>query len=419
MTTKKTTIRIILTILQITIAVSAIGCALHRNPVPIDRIADAKFSTLPGVRAWGGEVDPDFQKDLVESIAQEPDPGVPVRPDGSRGVSALTLSGGGANGAFGAGFLCAWSDAKTRPQFKLVTGISTGALIAPAAFLGADYDDTLREVYTQTSSEQIFIRRNMLSLLWTESFVETTPLLHLIEKHVDRRTFDAVAAEHRKGRRLYIGTTHLDAGRLVIWNMGKIANSGHPRALELFHKVMLASASIPGAFPPVYFDVEIDGREYDEMHVDGGTITQVFFYGFTLDLEAARRESGKPYDPNAQGRLYIIRNGKLAPTPEQIKRKLPSIIKRAIGTLTRLNSFGDLYRIYLVTKRDNIGFYYADIPPDYISQAEHAFDQKEMIRLFKIGYDAARAGYTWHRMPPGLDPDTATMFESVTAKTGK
>ncbi len=407
---KRSAIHLISAAIQVAIVLNCLGCSQSRNPVQLDRMSEAKFTALPGVRAWGGAVDPDFQKDLVESMHQQPEPGPPVRPDGSRGYSALALSGGGANGAFGAGFLCGWSDAGTRPQFKIVTGISTGALIAPAAFLGSDYDNQLREVYTQTSSKQIYKPRNPVSLLWSESFTDSAPLYELIERHVDRRILDGVAAEYRKGRRLYIGTTHLDAGRFVIWNMGKIADSGHPDSLEIFRKVMLASASIPAVFPPVYFNVEVGGNEFDEMHVDGGTITQVFFYGFTLDLAAARRQTQRAYDPNTPARLYIIRNSKLAPTPEQVQRKLPSIIKRSLNTLTRMNSYGDLYRIYLVTQRDNIGFYYADIPADYISRATEAFDIVEMNRLFRFGYETGRSDYDWHRMPPGFDPQTAEMI---------
>ena len=105
---------------------------------------------------------------------------------------------------------------------------------------------------------------------------------------------NAIAAEHRKGRRLFIGTTNLDAGRPVMWNIGAIANSTDPRAPELIHKVLLASASIPGAFPPVLINVEADGKVYDELHVDGGTTTQVFVYPAGIDWKAVTRKLKVP-----------------------------------------------------------------------------------------------------------------------------
>jgi hypothetical protein len=357
------------------------------------------------VRTWGGQFSPLFQKDLVESIRQEREGDFPLKPDGSTSYSALALSGGGANGAFGAGFLCGWTQAGTRPKFKLVTGISTGALIAPSAFLGSEYDEELKKVYTTITTKNIFDARNMISLLWAESFAETGPLEELIERHVDQAVIDAIATEHAHGRRLYIGTTNLDAQRFVVWNMGAIANSGHPDALELFRKVMLASASIPGAFPPVYFDVEAADKRYDEMHVDGGTTTGVFFHGFTLDLPAARKEAFGDKAPKPGGAIYIIRNGKIAPDPQQIRRHFTKIIKRALSTLTKSQGWGDLYRVYIVTKRDQVDFNYVGIPDDYVPAGKEMFDPKEMNRLFDLGFEMAKPGYKWHKVPPGLNKD--------------
>jgi len=379
------------------------GCSLQRNPVPIAQMPNAKLVDIKMVRTWGGQFSPLFQKDLVESIRQEREGDFPLKPDGSTSYTALALSGGGANGAFGAGFLCGWTQAGTRPKFKLVTGISTGALIAPSAFLGSEYDEELKKVYTTITTKNIFNVRSITSLLWAESFAETGPLEKLIERHVDQAVLDAIAAEHAHGRRLYIGTTNLDAQRFVVWNMGAIANSGHPDALKLFRKVMLASASIPGAFPPVYFDVEAADKRYDEMHVDGGTTTGVFFHGFTLDLAAARKEAFGDKVPKPGGAIYIIRNGKIAPGPEQIRRHFAKIIKRALETFTRSQGWGDLYRVYIVTQRDQVDFNYVGIPDDYVSVGKEPFDPKEMNRLFDLGFEMAKDGYKWHKVPPGLN----------------
>jgi len=379
------------------------GCTLPRNPVPVAQIPDAELVGISGVRAFAGEVSPVFQQDLIESVRQERPGDFPLKPDGSTSYSALALSGGGANGAFGAGFLSGWTEAGTRPEFKLVTGISTGALIAPFAFLGPEYDEILRRDYTTITTRKIFVPRNFVSLLWNESLEDTAPLANFIESEMNEQVMQAIAEEHNHGRRLYVGTTNLDAQRLVIWNMGAIAASGHPGSLKLFHKVLLASASIPGAFPPVYFKVEVDGKLYDEMHVDGGTITEVFFYGLVVDLPAARKESFGQKTPKAGGAIYIIRNGKVGATPEQVRRSLPSIVRRAITTLTRAHGMEDLYRIYVITEQDQIDFNYVGIPQDYVSESTEPFDPAEMTRLFDLGFEMGKSGDKWHKAPPGLD----------------
>jgi patatin-like phospholipase/acyl hydrolase len=265
-------------------------------------MSEAEPAGLPGIRAW----DISYRPDLTEESFQSSD------------CSFLAISGGGANGAFGAGFLKGWTASGTRPNFRIVTGISTGALIAPLAFLGADYDATLEKAYTTTRTKDILDIRwifGILPLFWSESYADSEPLLHLIEQQVDEQALAEIAKEHSKGRRLYVGTTDLDAQRFVVWDMGAIASSGRPDALDLFHKVMLASASIPGAFPPVYFNVEVDGKQYDEMHVDGGTIVEVFGYGPTLFEESAHAERLR-----AEGcSIYVLRNGKLASDPQQVR----------------------------------------------------------------------------------------------------
>jgi hypothetical protein len=396
----------ILIFITYTVFLCVAGCSLPRNPVPIALMSNAELVSVKGIRTYGGEFSPHFQKDVVESIRQERESDFPLQPDGSTSYSTLALSGGGANGAFGAGFLCGWTQAGTRPKFKLVTGISTGALIAPSAFLGSEYDGKLRKSYTTLTTRDVFNVRNVMSLLWEESFADTGPLERLIERHVDQEVLDAIGAEHAHGRRLYIGTTNLDAGRFVVWNMGAIANSGHPDALKLFRKVMLASASIPGAFPPVYFDVEAADKQYDEMHVDGATTTGVFFHGFTLDLPAARKEVHGEKAPKPGGAIYIIRNGQIAPDPEQVRRHFAKIATRALSTLIRAQGWSDLYRVYIITKRDQVDFHYVDIPDDYVPAGKEAFDPKEMNRLFDLGFELAKSGYKWHKVPPGLEIDS-------------
>lgn len=205
---------------------------------------------MPDVRAWGGQLSPVFQADLVTSARQELTGTFPLDENGFPIYNAIALSGGGSNGAFGAGILNGWSKADTRPDFKIVTGISTGALIAPFAFLGPEYDEKLKTVFTTTRTRDIMERSGFIKILFqSEAVANFLPLVRLIKANFDDNLLKAVATAHNEGRRLYVGTTSMDAQKLVVWNMGTIANSGRPDALDLFQNIILASSAIPGIFP--------------------------------------------------------------------------------------------------------------------------------------------------------------------------
>ena len=391
--------------MAVAIVIAASGCGtLPRNAVPVDRIHDAEVPGFAGVRAWSGQVSEDFQADFIQSVRDERHGEFPTDDNGIPIYEELALSGGGSNGAFGAGFLYGWTKTGTRPDFKLVTGISTGALIAPFAYLGSDFDEELKLVYTTITAENILQKRNILAILFkSESLANTDPLQQLVEQYISEDTLRAVAERHDRGHRLYIGTTHMDAQHLIVWNMGLIAKQQSSKALDLSRKVMVASASIPVAFPPVFIEVEIDGEPFDEMHVDGGTLTQVFFYSGILDIAASRREVYGDEFQSAGGGVYIIRNGQLEPDPVQVDRNLVEISSRAIDTMIKASVVGDLYRIYTFTERDDIGFFYTDIPNDYEPQSTKSFDQAEMNRLFEVGYQLAMSGNSWRITPPGFE----------------
>jgi hypothetical protein len=258
------------------------------------------------------------------------------------------------------------------------------------------------------STADLVIKQGLLRILFrSESYALTDPLERLIARNINGAILQAVAVAHDRGHRLYIGTTHLDAQQLVVWNMGLIAKSGHPNALELFRKILLASASIPGAMPPVLIEVSVDGEEFDEMHVDGGAATQVFLHAGTMDIEAAAR-SALGDDYQYQGDLYIIRNGRLKPEPQQVERKLARIAGRAVATMIKTAAVDDLFRMYAFTRREQLGFKYIDIPDDFESRAQEPFDPEEMGRLFETGYQLALSGDVWQTTPPGLAsaPDT-------------
>jgi predicted patatin/cPLA2 family phospholipase len=362
---------------------SITGCGLPRNPVPLARISDGRIAGFSGVRFWDIQYDPDVSIDSGDSSD----------------CSFLALSGGGAKGAFGAGYLNGWTDSGTRPEFKIVTGISTGALIAPLAFLGSDYDDELAKSYTTIKTKDILSVQGLLGwgilpVLFGESYASTEPLQNMIADMLTPQVFEAIAAEHKKGRRLYIGTTNLDAQREMLWDMGAIASSGRPDAMKLFKKIMLASASIPGAFPPVRFDVEIDGKKYDEMHVDGGVITGVFGYGQHLFEDAQNKGLCS---------FYVIKNGKLDVEAQQVKRHVFPISVRSFGTLMKSQSWSDMLRLYSTAKRDNVDFHYISLPYGYEAKGKEMFDPEEMKRLYDLGYSIATSDNPWQKEIPLFD----------------
>ncbi|MBX9945402.1 MAG: patatin-like phospholipase family protein [Reyranella sp.] len=310
-------------------------------------------------------------------------------------VYYLAVSGGGDNGAFGAGLMNGWTTLGTRPEFKMVTGVSTGALIAPFAFLGPDYDNALRDVYTTMTADKVFRVRGLPAALFDDAMADTGPLAEVIAGYADQKMLDAIAREYRKGRLLLIGTTHLDAQRPVIWNIGAIAASGHPGGLDLFRKILRASAAIPGLFQPVLFDVEIDGRKYQEMHVDGGAIAQLFLYPPSINIA----NSGVRRARHA----YIIRNARLDPDYAASERRTISIAGRAINTMLAASGQNDVLRTYFVTQRDGVDYNLAYIGADFQAPKPGEFDQAYMRALYAYGFQEGRDGRAWHKLPPGLE----------------
>jgi predicted patatin/cPLA2 family phospholipase len=391
--------RKILIIIFILSALLMSGCATghKRNPLPEAYGDIAQIPYIPDARIWGDTLPPEIQEKLAEVKEQirKKDPEAKYKP-----VDYLTISGGGANGAFGTGLLVGWTAAGNRPDFWVVTGISTGALIAPFAFLGPEYDAKLKKLYTTTSTKDILDKRSLFSILTADSAADTKPLREILEDVIDAKMLEDIVAEHDKGRRLFIGTTNLDAKRPVIWSIGVIAKSGAPNALELVRDVLLASASIPGAFTPVYIEVEANGRRYDEIHVDGGTSSQVFLYPASLDMRWGMRQIGF----KGKSRIYVIRNSRIEPDWETVKPRIVPILGNTISTLIRTQGIGDLYRIYLGAQRDGMDYNLAFIPSDFEEKPKEVFDPEYMGKLFDLGYQMAKNGYPWEKAPPGFEP---------------
>jgi hypothetical protein len=383
------------------------GCgALPRSPVPVLHSQGAVIPSMPELRDWLGRADRVLERDLVASFARESPTDFPPGPDGVVRYPHLALSGGGANGAFGAGFLKGWSSTGTRPVFKIVTGVSTGALMAPFAFLGAGHDEALAEFYTTTRSRDIFVLGSILrQLLAGEALADTAPLKALLDRHVGAELMRQVGLAHERGRRLYIGTVDLDASRFVVWNMGLIANSGRPEALALFRRVMLASASIPVAFPPVLFDVEAGpgGARYDEMHVDGGVGARVFLNGGLFRGSVVRERGGA--GPGRED-IFVIHNGQLRPVPDPIRRALPDIALRVLSASGRAAVLNDLLRIHAYARHEQATFNWVTIPDSVAAQeSEELFDPVTMRGLYDAGHAMAlQLPGAWTQTPPGRLP---------------
>jgi predicted acylesterase/phospholipase RssA len=314
-------------------------------------------------------------------------------------VDFLAISGGGEDGAFGAGLLVGWSATGKRPRFKVVTGVSTGALAAPFAFLGPEYDAKLKWIYTEVSGKDVSERRGLLAALFADALTDSTPLKRLVQRFMNAELAVHIAAEYAKGRLLFIGTTNLDARRGVIWNIGRIAASGHPRAVELIQDVLVASAAVPGVFPPVMIDVEVNGQRYQEMHVDGGAVAQAFIYPPVFNLARESRAVGAV----RQRRMYIIRNARLDAEWAEVNRRTLDIASRSISTLIHSQGIGDLYRMYMTSGRDGVDFNLAIIPETFTMPLAEPFDRGYMNALFDVGYDLGRRGYAWMKVVPGLE----------------
>ncbi len=382
------------------VAVMLAGCAatMTRNPVPADLAATLPNAyQIQGGRTWGDETPTDVRAALKQHFPNLPQLGdTAKRVNGQVQIQILALSGGGPDGAFGAGLLKGWTARGDRPEFALVTGVSAGALIAPFAFLGPNYDAALEEVWTQYETRQLVTAQFLPGLLGGVALGDTAPLKALIAKHINADFLRRVAAQYRRGRQLTIGTTNLDARRPVVWNMGEIALNATPRAVELFRDVVLASASIPGLFPPVNIKVTVGDKHYDEMHVDGGVTRQIY----VAPLNVPFKEFDKFYSSPPKRTLYIVQNGRLSAHYEPVQEQTIPIAASSISTLLTSQNKGDLYRIYRMSLDADVDFNMTVVPETFQVRRTEAFDLVYQRALFDEGVRLGRAGGPWMKAPP-------------------
>lgn len=314
----------------------------------------------------------------------------------------LVLSGGGAYGAYTAGVLAGWTENGTRPAFDVVTGISTGALVATLAFLGPERDPELKRFYTTIRDKDIYEKKSDIRALFSDSFRDSDPLAKLIDAVVDANLLRDIASEHRKGRRLYVGTTELDARRLVVWDMGEIAKRGTEADLALFRRVLLASASVPGYFPPVPIDLQVDGKPAEELHVDGGVTASLFFRSPQVPRPEVRRLGERPLDGS---NLYIIVAGKYYADPGCVERRLIPIAADSITALLYSKCRADLFQLYALALSTGMNYRVTAIPPELKLPGDAAtFDPAAMTFLYNAGREQAAGSNLWRSSPPGTEP---------------
>jgi hypothetical protein len=362
-----------------------------RDPVPEQFLSNTVVPGYSRIRYWGDDAN-GIPSEIISQVAAQQLSSRNI----NRQRSYLSISGGGSNGAFGAGVLFGWTESGKRPEFTVVTGISTGSLVAPFAFLGPPYDRQLKAAYTEISGKDIYKKKGFLSIVGSESLAESTPLRKLVEQYITDAMLEDIAHEHARGRRLLIGTTNLDAERPVVWDIGAIASSQVTTRRQLVIDVIIASASIPGVFPPVKLKVVADGQLYEEIHVDGGTSNQAFLFPSNFSVGSV----DKKYNTRRTRTLYVLRNGKVSPEYSVVKPKLASIIGKSISSLIKTQGIGDLYRMYSNARRDGIAFKAVWVPESFTEKETVPFDQKYMNNLFQVGYKMGQEGIPWASQPP-------------------
>lgn len=388
------------------LALGACSSAPAHHPVPAAQASQAVVTGFPAdIRFWADE-SPTFADSIINERLEQYRAAHQdyYQAHGSYPpLNYLAISGGANDGAFGAGFLSGWTANGTRPDFEIVTGVSTGALIAPFVFIGPQYDDKLRNLYTHTATDGIFESgafKVLQGLTGGLAVTDNAPLVKMIDGNITPDVVAAIAAEHKKGKRLFIGTTNMEAQRGVIWDIGAIASSGNPAALDLIRKLVLASVSVPGIFEPVFIHVQVGDRQYDEIHADGGVVNQVFIYPLKLKrslIDAFRRNG-------LERRLYVLRNGKIVPQYSPLQPSLFNLTSRSLETFTKYQGLGDLYRLYLASQRDGVDFNLVNIPDSFQAESKQFFDPVYMRQLYDVGYAAGlHADQAWAKKPPGLE----------------
>ncbi len=386
------------------------GCGAFRTlPSPTEAGLNTRDLVDPVAQAEADALDPpdqlagvaeklrlERQKKLEEQSKKE---GGVARKQPDRNV--LCLSGGGSFGAYSAGVLIGWTERGDRPEFDVVTGISTGALIAPYAFLGSKYDAELKDLYTAVESRDLYKLR-ILRALFGESFADTRRMAARIDAAISPAVVADIAAAHRQGRRLYVGTTEEEGKQLIIWDLGALADRNGPGDRELIVKVLLGSSAPPGFFPAAKISVSVDGKCFVERHVDGGVSRSVFFRPPYVRPEDRSNVAARDL---AGAKVYIIVAGKLYADPEVIRPRSLAQASKSVSTLIYAQTRGDLQRLYMQCLLSGMDYFISAIPPEYrVPPSSTEFKPEVMVPLFEEGRRVALSKDPWRLLPPGSGP---------------
>jgi predicted acylesterase/phospholipase RssA len=373
-------------------AVLLAGCHAPKRPVPFTPPTPALLAPADDPCEPLAVMPPAAMACLPDTAPFDPAASAcPMR----RPKNILVLSGGGAYGAYTAGFLNGWSQTGTRPEFDVVTGISTGALIAPYAFLGTEYDSKLGRLYTGVQPEDIFRIRSWFLIPFRDSVATSAPLKKLLESQITPELMNSIAAEHRKGRRLYVGTTNLDTRRLIVWDMGAIACRPCPEGCLLFRDVLMASCAVPGMLPPVKFELEVDGRLVTELHGDGGATAQLFMPSHVFAMA----------DKNEAGNIYTLVAGKLYPDAAPVRAKILPVLGASANSLIYAYCRADVSNLYGQARASGMKYHLTSLRADYPTLENSVdFNRERMQQLFDEGVSQGSAGPSWRPGPPAISP---------------
>ncbi len=388
------------------VAAVGLGCSAlrDRDTPPIAPYAVLRSQDDAGRAANYPNLDKQTYETLAAALAAPP-AGTPPTPTGPpRPLQILAVSGGGQYGAYGAGVLVGWTQTGQRPDFDVVTGISSGAFVASMVYIGPKWDWLLTKVFTTSTTKDLIKTQPVRSLLTTQSLSSSAPMKALIDREVTAEFCADVRAQHQLGRRCYIGTMNQNTRRVVIWDLGAIACNGRPDADDLVRKILLAAAAVPFLLPAVEFDITVNGVNYREAHNDGGTVCQSFV---RLPPEAPTTD---PADPAkrwlAGSKLYIIAGGKVFLDPVEGR---PSALGRARGAASSsLYALyrSDLWRLYAVCAASGMEYRHTAVPQDAVVTASaFEFEPVEMLKLYKMGQNRIVCGTAWERKPPNTTPD--------------
>ena len=335
---------------------------------------------------------------FFEANADRMSEGVKAASDGS--IDILALSGGGAGGAFGAGIVVGLTKANARPKFEIVTGVSTGALIAPFAFLGPKWDTTLTEAFSGKATNSLLVSRGLGALFGVGVF-QGAPLHKLVDRFVTDELIAAVAKEAETGRLLLVATTNLDREETQIWNLGAIAMQGGKPARDLFRSVLVASASVPGVFPPVMIDVQDGGKTFQEMHVDGGASTPFFI---APDIAMILGEAPQVL---RGAHIYVVVNGSSASPPRSTRNNTIDIVARSFTAVLNHMTRTLLLQTEDFAQRNGMSFVFTVMPQDVAFGGSLAFEEANMKSIFDYGVRCAAAKQAW------VSPEEALAHVSV------